>query len=201
LHGRIGLLTAAFLFAILSVTVPLSKPVTGPPPSPQVEEVVDLPLQLAMVSVVPASVNTHVGQYFTVSLTVSDVVDLYGWELRLGWNSTLLGAVSISEGPFLKTGGNTFFSPKTYNAEGYILVDCTLLGPISGVDGDGVLTTVTFYTESEGACPLVLYGTILLNSSENYVTHQTVDGSLVSSRALPSTNTSCGGDRRPPLHK
>jgi hypothetical protein len=194
-------LAVLLFFAILSVSTPLSKPVNGPPLYPQVHENVDIALQLTGVSVVPASVNTRVGQYFTISLTVSDVVDLYGWELRLGWNSTLLGAVSISEGPFLKAGGDTFFSPKTYNAEGYLLVDCTLLGPISGVNGDGVIATVTFYAENMGTCPLTLYDTILLSSSENHITHQTVDGYVVSSRALPSSNTSCGGDRRPPLHK
>jgi len=81
------------------------------------------------------SVGT-IGQNFSVYINISDVIDLYGWELRLGWNSTILDAIAVGEGPFLKSGGNTFFTYKINNTEGFVLVDCTLLGDIPGVSGN-----------------------------------------------------------------
>jgi len=116
------------------------------------------------------------GQSFTVNIEISDVVDLYGWEFRLGWNSTILEALSVIEGPFLKQGGNTFFWSKINNSAGYMIVDCTLLGNISGVSGNGTLAIVEFYVETIGDCVLDLYGTILVNSAEQPIEHTAIDG-------------------------
>jgi len=117
-----------------------------------------------------------VGQNFTINICISDVVDLYGWEFRLGWNSTILEAVGVFEGQFLKTGGDTFFTYKVNNTLGYMIVDCTLLGDVPGVSGDGVLATVKFYVESVGECLLDLYDTILINSAEQAIEHAEADG-------------------------
>lgn len=116
------------------------------------------------------------GQDFTVNIEISDVVDLYGWEFRLGWNSTILVALSVVEGSFLKQGGDTFFWSKINNTAGYMIVDCTLLGDVLGVSGNGTLATVEFYVEAIGDCVLDLYGTILVSSAEQPIEHTAIDG-------------------------
>jgi hypothetical protein len=133
-------------------------------------------LQTATVSVSPSSVTIPVNQNFTINVTLSGVGDLYGWELQLGWNSTILDAVDVSEGPFLRAGGSTFFTYTVNATAGNMIVECTLTGPIPGVSGDGTLATITFYVKNFGECPLDLYDVILLNSLEQSIQCQTVGG-------------------------
>ena len=121
------------------------------------------------------SVGT-IGQNFSVYINISDVIDLYGWELRLGWNSTILDAIAVGEGPFLKSGGNTFFTYKINNTEGFVLVDCTLLGDIPGVSGNGTLAAIEFHVKTFGECILDLYDTTLVSSAEQPIPHSAIDG-------------------------
>jgi hypothetical protein len=124
----------------------------------------------------PKTVNGTVGQDFTINISTSNVADLYGWELKLKWNTTILEAVNVTEGPFLKAGGETFFYPKINNTLGYIAMDCALLGNITGVSGKGPLVAIGFHVKENGNCELNLYDTILLNSSEEPITHTVNDG-------------------------
>jgi len=117
-----------------------------------------------------------IGQNFTISIRISNVADLYGWEFKLGWNATILDSVEVSEGSFLKSGGSTFFTYKINNTLGYMIVDCTLLGQVPGVSGSGVLATIKFYVENVGECPLDLYDTILVNPAEQTIEHTDIDG-------------------------
>jgi hypothetical protein len=123
------------------------------------------------------------GQTFFIDIKISDVSDLYGWEFKLGWNPDLLNVVSVIEGNFLKQGGLTFFWPVMNNAEGYILVDCTLLGDVLGVSGSGTLATVKFYAENQGESLLDLYNTILLNSQEQTINPHTANDGTVTVEA------------------
>jgi len=131
--------------------------------------------QTTTISVDPPTI-TVAGESFTININVSSVVDLYGWEFRLRWNSTLLDVASVTEGTFLKQVGDTFFANKTDNAKGYVLVDCTLIGDISGVSGDGTLAVVEFYIENNGETILDLYDSTLVSSLEQPIIHQSTDG-------------------------
>jgi len=131
---------------------------------------------ITTVSVSPSSVTAVMGQNFTINVTVSSVSDLYGWQFRLNWSAPLLNVVNVTEGPFLKAGRSTFFVSKWNNTEGRMVVDCTLLGNVPGVSGDGTLATIAFYVKNFGECPLDLYDVILLNSLEQSIYCQTVGG-------------------------
>lgn len=120
---------------------------------------------VANVALHPSIVAAGQGQSFVVNITMSSVSRLYGWELKLNWTSSYLDVVSVSEGPFLKTGGDTFFTSRVNNTEGHLIVDCTLLGTIPGVTGEGVLTSATFHVKTAGQCLLDLYYVSLLDDS------------------------------------
>ncbi|RLI28091.1 hypothetical protein DRO50_03565 [Candidatus Bathyarchaeota archaeon] len=107
-------------------------------------------------SLSPLSKTVHIGENFTLEVTISDVVDLYGWEFKLGWNASLLEVVSVEEGGFLKSGGETFFLKKLNASEGFVHVYCTLLGNVSGVSGGGTLLTVEFNATGKGECDILL---------------------------------------------
>ena len=49
----------------------------------------------------PSSIAVNVDQTFEVDINVSGVSDLYGWEFKLGWNSSLLEALNVTENSFL----------------------------------------------------------------------------------------------------
>ena len=128
------------------------------------------------VSVFPLTVTGSTGQDFSINVTISNVLDLYGWEFKLSWNATLLDVVNVVQGPFLNSGGDTYFTYKPNATAGYLIADCTLLGMVRGVSGNGILATITFYVKNNGECPLNLYDVILLNSFEQSIPCQIVDG-------------------------
>ena len=138
----------------------------------------------ATVYVHPSSSTVSPGQTFAIDIRISDVYDLYGWEFNLTWNSNLLDVIDVTEGPFLKQGGETFFTYQKNNSAGYILVDCTLLGNVPGVNGSGTLAYVKFYAEKEGDTVLDLHDTILINSLEQEIPHTTNDGNVTISQPV-----------------
>lgn len=119
----------------------------------------------ASVSVSPSSIIAGAGQSFNVNVTISDVIDLYGWEFKLNWSAAYLDVANVVEGSFLRSGGETFFTFRFDNTEGHLIADCTLLGNVLGVTGNGVLATVTFYVKAAGGSVLDLYYVTLLDSS------------------------------------
>lgn len=127
----------------------------------------------------PPTSTAEVGQTFSININISDVVDLYAWEFKLGWDPSILDATKVSEGTFLKQGGDTFFAKKINNTQGYVLVDCTLLGDVPGVNGGGTLATVEFYVEVQGESILDFCNTILINSLEQPITHKANNGVFV----------------------
>ena len=128
----------------------------------------------------PCLIKRKVGDNFTISVSISDVADLYGWEFKLRWDSTLLDCVDVDEGAFLKQGGNTFFITPTINkTEGYVLLDCMLLGEIPGVSDNGTLAVIEFHVKDTGECSLDLYDTKLLSSFEQLIKHVIKNGNFV----------------------
>jgi len=136
----------------------------------------------------PASL-TDPSSPFTVDINVSGVEDLYGWEFKLYYNTTILSNGSVTEGSFLSSGGSTFFSvvnnTDTYNAtHGRFWVTCTLLGHTAGVTGSGTLATITLTVDGTGGTtPLDLTDTKLVGyvysaSTLVQMTHNTTDGQV-----------------------
>jgi len=138
----------------------------------------------------PNITGLDIGDTFQVNVTVSDVVDLYGWEFKLFYRNDVLNATSIAEGPFLLTHPNpdatTFFLNSiftdTYNAtHGLILAASSLVGVDGGVSGTGTLATVTFKIKGTGSSILHLVDTKLVDSAEpfgNLIPHTTTDGTV-----------------------
>jgi hypothetical protein len=74
----------------------------------------------------------------------------------------------------LKGGGQTFF---TYNeTDSYVLVDCTLLGNLTGVSGDGVLASIQLHVQGQGSCDLLLGDVQLINSVQQTVSNTVNNG-------------------------
>jgi len=130
----------------------------------------------ASVYVDPSTTIVEVYQEFSVNISIANVTDLYGWEFKLRWNSTLLEALNVTEGNFLKSYNDTLFVINMNNTEGYVRAACTLIGSIPGVNGSGTLATVKFYVETSEGGILDLYDTKLVRSTEQPIEHATIDG-------------------------
>lgn len=111
--------------------------------------------QQTVVSVFPTSYTVpEIGVTFVINVTIQDVNNLYGWELKLYYPNDILNGTGVTEGPFLKTGGmSTFFWVQeftdSYNeTHGRVWVSCTRLATAPGVDGDGALASITFNSTS-----------------------------------------------------
>jgi len=113
----------------------------------------------------------------SISITVANVTNLYRWSLRLEWSPTLLDALTVAEGSFLKGSGNTIFgTPEIDQASGSLIINCTLIDePLGGVNGSGTLATITFRIETRGFTSLDLYATKLykrmLDGSMEFIPH------------------------------
>jgi len=138
---------------------------------------------LAEVSFQPR-MNTVWGteETFTVNITLTEITSLYGWEIKLYYDPSILNGTDASEGPFLKNAGQTFFNftiNDNYNAtHGRIKAFNTLVGQIPGVNGTGVLFTVTFKTKDLGITTLDLEETILADINGNSMPHTVKDGGV-----------------------
>jgi hypothetical protein len=131
------------------------------------------------VSVFPSSVKAYVSQNFTININVTAVSDLYAWEFNLNWTANILNFVNATEGPFLKSDGNsTFFYYNLNTTAGQITVECTRLGNIPGLSGSGVLATIKFNVNSSGQSPLNLYDVTLINSKEQTIPSQLSGGNV-----------------------
>jgi len=152
------------LFAILAITL--------------VYIIIKMSTPTTVLYVDPQAVQGTIGQDFTINISISNVIDLYGWEFKLRWNTAILEVINVTEGPFLRNGGSTFFVPKINNIAGYVTVDCTLLGNITGVSGNGALAAIQFHVKESGACDLIIYETTLINSAEpeQSIIHKVING-------------------------
>ncbi len=133
------------------------------------------------IRVVPPTSLGEIGEDFTISLEVSNVTDLYGWELKLGWNSTVLDVTGVTEGPFLPATGPTFFWFDVDEALGLLHTAGTLLGDIPGGNGNGTLVTVVFRVDAAGEGTLDVHDSTLVSSQEAMIEHTAVDGYYMTS--------------------
>ena len=102
--------------------------------------------------------SIHTGDTFTLDVRAENVIDLAGWQFDVAFDHSVLQAIEVSEGDFLKTdGGATFFQGgRIDNAAGKITG--LIAGRISegGVSGSGSILQVRFKAKSEGETDLAL---------------------------------------------
>ncbi len=134
----------------------------------------------------PQTTVGGVNETFSISVSIAEVTDLYGWEFKLYYIKHVLNATAVHEGSFLKAAGLTYFTGgpsetggilNNYNAtHGRIHVWCTLLGEIPGVNGRGELAVITFQVIELGNSDLTLGTTFLVDSMITEISHERISG-------------------------
>lgn len=140
-----------------------------------------------VVSVFPTSSTVpEIGVSFVINISIQDVIDLYFWELKFYYPNDILNGTGVEEGPFLKSGGKSTlfwvheFKDSYDETRGCVWVSCTRTRPtIDGVDGDGVLVSITFNSTSlDGPSVLHLADVVLGNSETTQIRCTLSDGEV-----------------------
>ena len=100
----------------------------------------------------------HIRDTFTVDLNAENVRDLAGWQFDIAFDPTVLEAIEVNEGDFLKTDdGTTFFQEGTIdNTAGKITGLNQTRFNENGATGTGTLLSVVFLAKAEGETQLTL---------------------------------------------
>jgi len=102
-----------------------------------------------------------VNETFTVDVSVSGD-EIHGAGFELSFNNTVINALEIAEGEFLKSGGDSthIFTAIINNTEGTIKFDDSIATHWNdSVSGTGIIATITFRAESSGISKLGVRGT------------------------------------------
>lgn len=135
------------------------------------------------VSVDPTSTilqTAKIGQVIQVNINVTNAHDLWGWELNnLAFNPAVLNLTQVLEGPFLKTGGSTFFlttlNDTNWLQKGLVASTNEAINVNATTSGSGVILTLKFVVIAAGTSPITINGPngIYENSSlELYNNHE-----------------------------
>jgi hypothetical protein len=134
----------------------------------------------AVLSIDPTVQTASTGSVVIVDVNIANVTNLYGYQFDLTFNPSVLQAVSSSEGPFLATGGSTFFiNGSNDNVGGTVAATAdTLLSAVNGVSGSGELAVFTFDAIGSGTSALTIQNETLLDSNFNILSDTTTTGSV-----------------------
>ena len=147
-HLRLWLLTVLML-SISSVMLIVPEAAFGDPAT--------------VVAVDPKITVKAPSESFNVTITVTDVAELFTWEFNVTYNPAILNVTKVIEGPFLKQAGDTWpLDPSVNNEDGWMAFGRSLLPfPETGASGTGILAYVTFKVKTEGKTELRLVETKL----------------------------------------
>jgi len=160
---------------------------------------------ITIVSVYPPKSSAAPGETFYINITVTDVTDLYAWNIMICFDPTILNATSLVRGLFLEQAGPTTWQmwEVTYpdepygvinNTLGYVIVGDVFMPPLppSGATGNGTLVRINFLVKTVGVT--------LLSFDEEQTKLRTVEGST--GKPIPHETVDGVFDNRvPPEHE
>jgi hypothetical protein len=177
----VRILTSFLIAVLISATLPTIGKIANSSPS-------------TVIHVDPSSlIDTGIGpgQTITFKINVTDVIDLYTWQIKILFDPNVLNCTKAYYPPDHIFAGKTTspVTPVINNNEGYVLYGNSLVGAVPGVTGDGKLCALEFKVKSRGSTSLtfVVTGpgrTFLLDSNGDPIPF-TVEGGHFSNKLPP----------------
>lgn len=142
-----------------------------------------------LVSIQPAAQTIQVGETTTVDVQIQNVDNLFGIDLRLTFDPSIVNVVDsnplvpgeqVEPGAFLdiSEGKGFVVDNSADNTTGEIAYIATLLSPASPVSGSGTLIRITFEGVAEGTSPVTLESVLLSDAKAEQIPATTEDGSI-----------------------
>lgn len=198
----VAIVIAGVLIAtLISTAKPQPSPTPTPTPTPTetptptpTPEVPATITEAPVLSIDPSTLqlpSSSIGQDIEINITIANVQNLWGYSIQnLHFNSSVLNLTKVQEGPLLKSAAQTLF---LWSIEDTADLKQGIIGEIdndilqfTGVNGSGVLATLTFQVISAGASPIGFGQTTLLDPvtivtgvHQKIVGTTTVDGEVV----------------------
>jgi len=142
--------------------------------------------QTATLWVDPQSItNTALipGSSFAIDINITDVNNLYGFEFKLGYQTSVLTATNIAMGSFFWPNSTQWIN-QINDVEGYAWYSLTLPAgtpPEKALDGNGTLATIEFVVDDFGVSILDLYDVLMGDGYANPIVPDIMDGYFANS--------------------
>jgi hypothetical protein len=140
----------------------------------------------AVAKVEPQTVSAGLFQTFNVSIVVADVQRLYGLEITLNWDPTILRVVKAEHRIGVEDyPGGILHKPvmvvrdNVSQDHGLYLVAAACLNPAGSFNGTGTVAQITFNVTSLGTCELLLEAELPSDAWQGQsqpIDHQTING-------------------------
>jgi len=175
MRGKCQFWLHLILIVSLTISTALMSPVTANP--------------TATLSVNPPSIinATKVkGTTFTISINVAGVIDLFGFEFKLKYKTSVLNATSVTDGGFFGPVIDDDYIEwvnEINDTIGYVWYGASqALYEVDGVNGSGTLATISFTVNSLGGSCLYLCDTKLSDFEGHPIAHEVYDGHFVNTQ-------------------
>ncbi|MGD6809093.1 MAG: cohesin domain-containing protein [Candidatus Bathyarchaeia archaeon] len=139
--------------------------------------------------------DMQVNSDLKINITVENVDEIFQWETELYWDPDVLNLTAISEGPFLKTAGDTFFVYPSLTRPDYRGNLPNMVDSINSfgknASGSGVIATLTFKILSIAPTEITMNGTGLYQYNPTYtdriaLEHTSTGASLTVNQPTPT---------------
>ncbi len=172
---------------------PTPVPTATPSPTPTATPT---PAGSATMAIVPpSSLVALSGQPFTVSVVISDVVDLGGFEFTLSFDPQIVHVSAVSLGDFPGSTGRTISALPVQidNSAGTVAFGAFSFGTQAGPSGSGVIAQVAMVPQAAGTTPLAFQRAQATNTAGNPLAITTQDGTVTVAECSPY-DLDCDGD-------
>jgi hypothetical protein len=119
------------------------------------------------------------GSTFEVNVTLSSADPVYAAQFETAFDNTILDAVNLTEGIYLKSdGASTFPVINVNNSIGKISFASSRFNTLTGVNGTGTIATITFYAKAYGTSNLALSNVIIADVNITPLPTNVINGTI-----------------------
>jgi len=136
----------------------------------------------AKIKVSPASKRVPLsGGAFSMDIVAQDVTNLGAYQVELTFNPAVVHVTTVTPGPFLGSTGRTVspVGPAIDNGAGKVIFGAFTFGTQPGINGTGVLATITFQPRAKGTSALHLQNLQAADPSSNPIAGITTEDGQV----------------------
>jgi len=123
---------------------------------------------------------------FTVNVMISDATNIYSFDFKLGFNSTILNVLGAELGSFFPA--SIVPTIIIENTAGYARISASLTPPETPKNGTGNLAIITLHVEGNGSSSLRLYDVQIKDDKGRILPFNTQDGYFSNSAILGDLN-------------
>jgi len=124
-------------------------------------------------------VANETGELFDIAINISNVHNLHSVEFRLSYNTSLLDAIEVVQGPFLPPPPLSSLMFEINESVGFVWMNISAVDSEPGPSGNGALARITFNVTLGSKCSysiLDLQDTSLYDDSMTEISHSSIGG-------------------------